>query len=124
MWIPFASIRSMNFLAVVLASLVVGIAVEGHESHTPLRKVFGVGLSKTGTTSLGNALEMLGYRNIHNDRAFVPFLSSSPLSNTHAFNFSRYDNVDAVEDIPTAFYYNEMMQVNLNSSFSLILYLS
>ncbi|MEW6405157.1 MAG: sulfotransferase family protein [Chloroflexota bacterium] len=28
-------------------------------------KVFGIGLSKTGTTSLASALEMLGYKSIH-----------------------------------------------------------
>ncbi len=38
-----------------------------------LVKVFGVGLSKTGTTALGGALEELGYKNIHSDRGFAPF---------------------------------------------------
>ena len=37
-------------------------------------KVFGVGLSKTGTSSLAAALEELGLPTVHNDRAFVPFL--------------------------------------------------
>ena len=40
-------------------------------------KVFGVGLSKTGTTALCTALGNLGYRAVHNDQAFAPFLYPS-----------------------------------------------
>ena len=36
-----------------------------------LNKVFGVGLSKTGTTSLGTALALMGYRNLHHDFTLV-----------------------------------------------------
>ncbi len=54
-------------LVVVLLAL--GLCVTATSS-----KIFGVGLSKTGTTSLGAALEQLGLNNLHMDRAFVPFL--------------------------------------------------
>ena len=59
----------MNYRAIVNIALLLAVAM-GEKAH----KVFGVGLSKTGTTSLGVALESMGYRNIHNDRGCVPFL--------------------------------------------------
>ena len=37
-------------------------------------KVFGTGLSKTGTTSLAGALTELGYDTIHTDIAFIPIM--------------------------------------------------
>jgi len=84
-----------------------------HGSSAP--KIFGVGLSKTGSTSLGKALEMLGYKNIHNDRAFVPFLYPEG-----QYNFTgRYDHVDAVEDLPTAMYYEQMLHEYPNARFVL-----
>ena len=44
-----------------------------HHSHHV--QVFGVGLSKTGTHSLGTALSAMGYKNIHMDHAFTPHLA-------------------------------------------------
>ncbi len=67
--------------------------------------MFGIGLSKTGTTSLGAALVQLGYRNLHNDRSLVAFLYPD-----RAVNMSgRYDDLDAVEDLPVALYYKELL---------------
>jgi hypothetical protein len=84
------------------------------DKHQPV-KIFGVGLSKTGSTSLGAALTQLGYRNIHTDQAFAPFLSSPGV-----FNFTgRYDHVDSVEDLPTAFYFEEMLNQYPNAKFIL-----
>ena len=56
--------------ALLLLSSALGVLCNA----SPATKVFGVGLSKTGTTSLGQALQMLGLTNLHMDRAFVPFL--------------------------------------------------
>jgi hypothetical protein len=58
----------------------------------PTAKVFGVGLSRTGTTSLAAALERLGYRTIqypHPER-------------TLADDFSEIDRYDAATDAPVA----------------------
>ena len=44
----------------------------------PQRKIFGLGLSKTGTSSLCQALRILGYRSIHNptdDESMLALLS-------------------------------------------------
>ena len=46
-------------------------------------KVFGAGLSKTGTTSLAAALTELGYDTIHTDVAFIPIMLS-PRTVRHA----------------------------------------
>ena len=97
-------------LVTVLSLLVASVVAQDHAA-APKAKVFGAGLSKTGSTSLGfvqtcsfcfprshdewcthgerdtvhveihyplsspsTALDMLGYSNLHNDRAFFPFL--------------------------------------------------
>ena len=72
-------------------------------------KVFGTGLSKTGTTSLASALTSLGYHNVHNDaHAFLPHM----YSNRQAYNYRRhYGGVDSVEDLPTSFWFGEMLSV-------------
>ncbi len=71
-------------------------------------KVLGVGLSRTGTTSLHQALQILGYKSIHFDRIRLNDIidGSNP-----APNFRRYDDVDAVVDLPAAYFYRELLQV-------------
>jgi hypothetical protein len=76
-------------------------------------KIFGVGLSKTGTTSLGEALRLLNLNNLHNDRTFLPFLYEN-----YDFN-GRYDHLDAVEDLPTAAYYEQMLKAYPDAKFIL-----
>ena len=78
-------------------------------------KVFGVGLSKTGTTSFSAAMNMLGYHSLHNDPTLVHFMHHSrqelETSATSASSFNltgKYDDVDSVWDIPTAAYYRQL----------------
>ena len=93
-------------------------------------KVFGAGLSKTGTTSLAAALTELGYDTIHTDAAYIPIMLSPrtvrhavhaalSIATTHtrqAFDYrGLYDRVvvDAVTaaaDLPTALFYTELLQ--------------
>ncbi|TYR78274.1 hypothetical protein FZC66_20125 [Priestia megaterium] len=58
-------------------------------------KVFGIGLSKTGTKSLSKALKILGYKTVH-----------FPLIRTNVeeaeYNLDILENYDAIADIPTA----------------------
>lgn len=54
-------------------------------------KVFGVGLSKTGTTSVTEALRMLGYRTEH-----------------YFFDLDRIEELDAAMDTPIARAYKEL----------------
>jgi hypothetical protein len=69
-------------------------------------RLLGVGLSKTGTTSLHWALQILGYRSLHYDdrrlNDVVQGVAKRP-------EFRRYDDVDAVLDIPAAIFFEEIL---------------
>lgn len=69
-------------------------------------KVLGVGLSKTGTTSLHEALTILGLKSIHYDMIRLNDILDGSARNP---DFRRYDDVDAVSDIPSAFFYRELL---------------
>jgi hypothetical protein len=69
-------------------------------------KVLGVGLGRTGTLSLHRAFEILNLRSIHYDQIRLRDVLDG--SNSHP-NFRRYDDVDAVTDIPTAYFYREIL---------------
>ena len=69
-------------------------------------KVLGVGLSRTGTTSLHEAFQLLGLKSLHYDKARL----NDVLDGTNAHpDFRRYDDVDAVEDIPSAAFFEELL---------------
>lgn len=70
-------------------------------------KILGVGLSKTGTTSLHRALEILGCKSLHYDRLRLNDVLDGSNPNP---DFHRYDDVDAVTDIPTASFYDELLE--------------
>jgi hypothetical protein len=69
-------------------------------------KILGVGLSKTGTSSLHEALLSLGYTAIHHDRERLNDILDG--SNNRP-DFRRYDDVDAVTDIPSTYFYRELL---------------
>ena len=76
-------------------------------------KVFGVGLSRTGTSSLAEAMRLLGLRTLHFDHSLTAHMPHS-----RPFDFScLYDDVDTVLDLPSAFYYEELMQAYPSSLF-------
>jgi hypothetical protein len=70
-------------------------------------KVLGVGLGKTGTTSLHRALQILGFKCIHYDQIrlndILYGLNPCP-------DFRTYDDVDAVTDEPAAYFYRELLR--------------
>ena len=76
-------------------------------------KVICAGLSKTGTKSLANALQILGYTvydfpehvNIHGDEWRALYSGNE----TPDF-VSMYEGVDAVTDLPAAYWYEELLQ--------------
>jgi hypothetical protein len=69
-------------------------------------RVLGVGLSRTGTTSLHQALQLLGLKSIHYDKVRL----NDVLDGTNAHpDFRRYDDVDAVLDIPSAAFFEELL---------------
>lgn len=68
-------------------------------------KVLGVGLSRTGTLSLHSALRVLGFNSLHYDTVRLNDIVDG--SNPHP-DFRRYDDVDAVVDLPAAYFYDEL----------------
>lgn len=69
-------------------------------------KILGVGLSKTGTTSLHEALLALGYTAIHHDRERLNHILDG---SDNCPDFRVYGDVDAVTDIPSAYFYRELL---------------
>jgi hypothetical protein len=69
-------------------------------------KILGVGLGRTGTMSLTLALRRLGFRAMHYDRVRLNDILDG--SNA-APDFRRYDDVDAVLDVPSAYFYRELL---------------
>jgi Sulfotransferase domain len=68
-------------------------------------KYLGVGLSRTGTTSVANAMGALGLNVIH----WAPErLSDVVEGRTTNPTFRRYDDVDAVLDLPAALFSDEL----------------
>jgi hypothetical protein len=68
-------------------------------------KVIGAGLSRTGTHSLHAALEQLGLHSIHYDTQRLNDIIDG--SEPHP-TFRRYDDVDAVVDLPASLFFKEL----------------
>jgi hypothetical protein len=67
-------------------------------------KVFGLGLSKTGTSSLGDALNLLGYRTVHfpyDDATYRELRGGN-------YHLSILRTLDGIVDIPVAPYYAQL----------------
>lgn len=69
-------------------------------------QIVGAGLSKTGTRSLHKALRALGYTSLHYDTMRLNDLLMGAKPDT---NFRRYDDVDAVSDLPAAWFFEELL---------------
>jgi hypothetical protein len=93
----------------------------GDPRSGPLRKVFGVGLSRTGTTSLTRALELLGYRAVHFPADLVTQTEASAflMAPASELRLSLLDSVDAVTDTPIAATYRALDRAYPGSAFVL-----
>lgn len=78
-------------------------------------KVFGIGWAKTGTTTLGSCLEILGYKHKSQDLDLVYDLKSG----NHDRIFSVVDRFDSFEDWPWILLYRELDQRYPGSKFIL-----
>lgn len=78
-------------------------------------KIFGLGLSRTGTSSLSTALNILGFRSIHgpHDEKTKSEITSGQL------NLSLFETHNAITDIPMALYFEDLDQLFPNSKFIL-----
>lgn len=81
-----------------------------------MTKIFGIGLSKTGTTSLYEALATLGYRTITNRH-----MRTQGLTKWFEGDFAHdyFAEVDAATDLPIATYFRELDRRYPNSKFVL-----
>ena len=77
-------------------------------------KVFGIGLSKTGTTSLARALEILGY-NVKDCLGITKYSKG----NLASINQTALDTYDALTDTPIPNFYRELDKEYPNSKFIL-----
>jgi hypothetical protein len=90
------------------------------EFTCPLNKVFGIGLSRTGTTSLTVALQMLGFKSIHWPHDSITQRELTAYHSGRAdFRFTIARTFDAVTDTPVATVYRELSQVYPGSRFVL-----
>ncbi len=83
----------------------VGLQPPGVRAH--MLKVIGAGLSRTGTHSLHLAMQMLGFRSIHYDQSR---LNDVLFGENQSPSFRRYDDVEAVFDLPAACFYRELLE--------------
>jgi hypothetical protein len=68
-------------------------------------KIIGAGLSRTGTLSLHLALERLGFKSMHFDTTRLNDILDGSCTNP---DFRRYDDMEAVVDLPAAYFYRDL----------------
>ena len=84
--------------------------------HTKKPKIFGIGTLRTGTTSLGSAMEILGYKHTHAKRnALLRHVKANNLTRV----FRWVDQHDSFEDWPWPLIYRELDERYRNSRFIL-----
>ena len=66
-------------------------------------KVFGIGLSKTGTSSLAKALDILGYKTLDN-----PGIERYLAGNIDSLDKELLDTYEAFTDTPIPSFYREL----------------
>ncbi len=79
-------------------------------------KVFVIGFQKTGTTSLENALKLLGYKVDGGDKNLMKFETTFELK---AYIKSKLENFDAVQDMPWPLFYKELYELYPTAKFIL-----
>jgi 3'(2'), 5'-bisphosphate nucleotidase len=82
--------------------------------HTRTSKIFGIGLSKTGTTSLARALEILGYKT----RDYIGVISYTA-GDLSSIDLREIDTNDAFTDTPIPSFYKQLDEKYPNSKFIL-----
>ena len=75
-------------------------------------KILGVGLSRTGTSSLYDALMILGYNSMHLDDERLNNVFYGIDNNP---NFRVYDDIDAITDLPSAYFFRELLEAYPNA---------
>ena len=81
-----------------------------------MNKIFGIGLNKTGTKTLGECLKTLGYRH---SSAQKGLLKDIVLRNDYSTVFKHVNSLDSFEDWPWPLIYKELDSKYPNSRFIL-----
>jgi hypothetical protein len=86
------------------------------KSKTNSKKIFCIGLSRTGTKSLTTALSFLGFKSAHWDytKKIIAYHKTKI-----KINFNKIDNFEALADIPIARIYKELDKHYSSSKFIL-----
>ena len=84
-------------------------------AHANAPKIFVIGLSRTGTSSLTAALKLLGYRTVHYPHDSI---TQRELMAGH-YNLTLLKEVDALTDIPVAAFYAQFDRLFPRSKFIL-----
>jgi hypothetical protein len=84
-----------------------------------MNKIFGIGLSRTGTTSLTHALSALGYHAIHfpHDPVTRQELAAHRCSPSESLRLAVLKSCDAITDTPACCVYRELDQSYPGSKF-------
>jgi hypothetical protein len=98
-----------------------GLHITSNSESLPRPKVFVIGLSKTGTTSLGDALELLSYRRTGWEDIRSRFLFRAYMRGDLTFLIDRTFEFDAFEDLPWSLVYREMATLYSDAKFILTL---
>jgi hypothetical protein len=128
--LPIAKMFSESVLGlfVILCCVFPFVAMTQPDTHQisnseiiPRPKVFVIGLSRTGTTSLGDALELLSYRRTGWEDIRSRFLFRAYSRHDLSFLIDRTFNFDAFEDLPWSLVYKEMASLYSDAKFILTL---
>ncbi|KAF2773960.1 hypothetical protein EJ03DRAFT_251458, partial [Teratosphaeria nubilosa] len=84
-------------------------------------KIFVLGLSKTGTTSIGDALALLGYKRLGWKDIRSRHLVHTWANGDHSALITQTRYFDAFEDLPWPFMYQEMAEMYPDAKFLLSL---
>ncbi|WPG98773.1 Hypothetical protein R9X50_00156900 [Acrodontium crateriforme] len=110
------------FFPILVAAITIFIANSFEVPAPSLRsKVFIIGLSKTGTTSIGDALDLLGYKRLGWKNVRSRQLVHTWANGDHDGLISQTRYYDALEDLPWPLMYQQMASLYPDAKFLLSL---
>jgi len=107
---------------ILLSTLILLVAYQVAQPPASLKpKVFVIGLSKTGTSSIGDALALLGYKRLGWKDIRSRHLVHTWANGDHTALIDQTRYYDAFEDLPWPFMYREMAEMYPDARFILSL---
>lgn len=117
------AMRYLGFLVPILLAVITIFIANSVEVPAPSLKpkVFVIGLSKTGTTSIGDALDLLGYKRLGWKNVRSRQLVHTWANGDYDALISQTQYYDALEDLPWPSMYQEMASLYPDAKFLLSL---